>query len=243
MTERPKILLLPGNMCGDRMWDAILPALDGWPVARPVLLENSIGAMADTCLVNHSGPLIPIGFSMGAIVALAIAQTAPERVAAIGLIDVNPGPDRPDRAAHRLRQQRDVLANGVEQTVIDELKPSYFAHENRSHAHLRSLVLEMARDLGPKVFLAQSEALRTRPDHRTVLSALDVPKLLAVGEQDTLCPPQLHRQLANGLSNCELHVVPGAGHMLPLEQPAKLATHLSNWLIRIEKEILCPAQS
>lgn len=240
---RPTILLLPGNMCDGRMWDALYPALDGWPVAFAELTQDTIKAMAQSCLAAYPGKLIPVGFSMGAIVALAIAELAPERVAALGLLDANAGPDRPDRAASRKRQQRDVLANGVDQVVMDELKPSYFARANQSNTQMRDLVLAMARALGPQVFVAQSEALRIRPDYSAVLSALDVPKFLAVGEEDAMCPPKIHAQLVAGAANCELHVVPGAGHMLPLEQPAKLAAHLSAWLARIEKEVLCPAVS
>ncbi len=87
----------------------------------------------------------------------------------------------------------------------------------------------MALTLGDATFIAQSEALRTRPDQRHVLAGLDVPVLIACGEEDRLCPPDWHRALAASAREASLHVIEGAGHMLPLEQPAALAAAITAW--------------
>ena len=236
MKERATILLLPGNMCDERMWSGIVPELQEWRVVTPVPTQDNIAGMAQACLDAHPGRLIPIGFSMGGIVALALAKAAPERVAAIGLIDTNAGADLPERAAMRPRQQRDVQAGGLQRIVVEELQPKYFAAENRSDERLLALVLDMALALGPEVFVRQSEALRTRPDQQDVLPLLEVPSFLACGVEDQLCPPQLHQELAEGARAGELHIVPGAGHMLPLERPEELARLLKRWLTEVEKE-------
>ncbi len=237
LRDRPTLLLLPGNMCDARMWDGVLPSISGWRVECPVPRQSSIPEMAKACLSGYPGKLLPVGFSMGAIVALAIAEMAPDRVTGIGLIDVNAGADRPERAAMRPRQQRDVLSGNLDALVMDELKPSYFADCNRRNAKMLSLVLDMARNLGTDVFIAQSEALRTRSDYRHVLGSLGKPVFLACGEADTLCPPLLHEELAASISDCELQIVSDAGHFLPIERPAELGELLSSWLTRKEKEI------
>ena len=234
MKERATILLLPGNMCDARMWSGIVPELQRWRVVTPVPTQDSIAGMAQACLDAYSGRLIPIGFSMGGIVALALARAAPERVAAIGLIDTNAGADLPERAAMRPRQQRDVQAGGLERIVVEELQPKYFAAENRSDERLLALVLDMALALGPEVFVRQSEALRTRPDQHDVLPLLGVPSFLVCGAEDQLCPPRLHQDLAEGARASELHIVSGAGHMLPLERPEVLARLLKRWLAKID---------
>ncbi len=103
-------MLLPGNMCDARLWPSELRA--SLPGAREVsfLAETSIDAMAHTALAAADGPLLPVGFSMGGIVALAMARLAPERIAALVLIDTNASADLPERAAVRPRQQADVRA-------------------------------------------------------------------------------------------------------------------------------------
>lgn len=243
MTDRPTILLLPGNMCDARMWQGVQSAFAGWEAVCRVPSQGAIPEMASACLSEVSGQLIPIGFSMGGIVALAIAELAPDRVAALGLLDTNAGTDRADRATLRLRQQRDVRAGRLPSVVMEELKPLYFARENRSDERLRSLVHDMAIALGPEVFVAQSEALRLRPDYSHVLGSFAGPVFFACGEEDELCPPELHRGMAQRVARGELHIVPGAGHLLPIERPGTLSPLLADWLARIEKETLCPAAS
>ena len=49
-----------------------------------------------------------------------------------------------------------------------------------------------------------------------------VPTTVFVGTRDTLTPPRLARQLAAGIPGAELHVISGAGHMLPLEEPDRI---------------------
>lgn len=231
---KPTILLLPGNMCDARLWKAVAPQLEGWPTAFPALdRDDSIAAMAARVLAEHPGPIIPIGFSMGGIVALTTARLAPDRVAAIGLLGTNPSADLPERAAVRPGQQKDVRAGGLERIVVDQLMPNYLAAANVGKAELRALILDMALDLGAEVFVRQSEALRTRPDQRGVVRRLDVPAFIGCGTEDILCPPRWHRQMAWSIADAKLHIFESAGHMVPLEQPEALAAALRTWLTRV----------
>ena len=243
MSDRPTVILLPGNMCDQRMWSDVLPAFSGWEAKFYLPVEGTVEAMARACLDHIQGQLIPVGFSMGAIIALAMTDIAPERIAAIGLIDTNPGADRPERAKARPRQQREALETGLARMVTEELKPAYFAKENRSNKELRSKVLDMALSLGPEIFVAQSEALRTRSGYGDILEKLEVPVFIACGAEDDLCPPSLHKEMAATTQNSELHVVPGAGHMLPMEQPQILSILLSDWLVRVRKGLPCQTAS
>ena len=235
----PAILLLPGNMCDDRLWQgadgALLRALEapGWPVRRPALDARSINAMAEAVLGDHPGPILPIGFSMGGIVALEVARLAPTRLAGLALIGTNMAADLPERAEARPRQQAAVRAGKLDEIVMGELKPNYLAASNRGNRPLLQLIRDMALKLGPDVFVRQSEALRTRFDLSGVLPGLRVPTFIACGAEDRLCPPEWHRRMAKAASDAELHVIPGAGHMLPLEQAEELGTRLSTWLKRI----------
>lgn len=223
-------VLLPGNMCDDRLWtDGVRAALPG-AVDADLTRDDAIEAMAIRALMAADGPLLPVGFSMGGIVALMMAELAPDRVAGLALVDTNASADLPERAAARPRQQADVRAGLLERVVVEELKPNYLASVNRGNRALLALLRDMALALGPDVFVRQSEALRTRPDLRHVLAAFDAPVLLVCGEEDRLCPPDWHQELALSARDAVLHVVAHAGHMLPLERPDALADHLRNWL-------------
>lgn len=240
----PTVVLLPGNMCDGRLWEGgdgvILSRLAeaDWRIVRPSLDADSIGAMAADVLRSEPGPLVPVGFSMGGIVALEMARQAPDRAIALGLIDSNAAADLPERAAARPDQQAWVRAGDLETVVVNELKPNYLAAVNRGDRAMLDLLRDMALALGPDVFVRQSEALRTRPDLVPVLSRFAGPALVACGAEDRLCPPSWHERWATLAPRAELHVVDGAGHMLPLEEPHRFADLLLDWITRT-----CPIAS
>lgn len=223
----PRLLLLPGNMCDARLWGG----LDGLPAVHADLTrDDTIAAMAARALAEHPGALVPVGFSMGGIVALEMARQAPERIRGLILADTNAGDDLPERAAVRPAQQQRVRGGELARIVADELKPAYLAAQNRDDLAIRSRVFDMAMALGDDVFIRQSEALRTRADLAPVLDAFAGPVLLVCGAEDGLCPPAWHEAMAARCRHAELRVIAGAGHLLPLEQPQAFRAAIDDWL-------------
>ncbi len=226
-------ILLPGNMCDSRLWpDTVRNALPG-AIDLDTALDDTIDGMASRALDLTAGMLLPVGFSMGAIVGLAMAKRAPNRIAGAMLIGLNAGADLPDRAAHRPSQQAEVRAGGLERVLVKELKPNYLATKRRSDVALLDLLRDMGLALGPDVFVRQSEALRTRPDLIPVLAALDVPVALLCGAEDALCPPAWHERWCTIAKDATVTVAAACGHMLPLEAPDLLAAELIKFRERI----------
>jgi pimeloyl-ACP methyl ester carboxylesterase len=238
MTITP--VLLPGNMCDARLWRGgdgiILDCLRQSGFAEPVDADlaqgASIAAMAARTLTSVEGDVLPIGFSMGAIVAMEMWCQSPERIKALVLLGYNATADLPERAAHRPAQQADVSKGGLERVLIKELKPNYLGATQRGDTALLGLLREMGLALGPDVFIRQSEALRLRADRRETLPAVTVPVLFGSGAEDSLCPPAWHADWASRIPDAENFVVYGAGHMLPLENPEALAAHLERWFLK-----------
>ena len=227
---QPSLIFVPGNMCDARLWHEVND-IPGWAtVDAPPLGQASIPAMASAVLAKLHGPIIPLGFSMGGIVALEMARQAPEWVKAMVLIDTNAGADLPERATLRPVQQARVRNGEMATIIADELKPAYLAAANRDDDALKQLLFDMAMDLGEDVFVAQSEALRTRDDLGPVLGTFDGPIAVMCGAEDRLCPPEWHEAMALRAKDGRLTIIPGAGHMLPLEQPAAFSAALISWL-------------
>jgi pimeloyl-ACP methyl ester carboxylesterase len=238
------VVLVPGNMCTDRVWRACADRLTaaGYVVRHaPPLTAPSVAEIADAILETLDTPAVLVGFSMGAIVAVELASRSPQLVQGLALIGFNASADLPERMAVRPRQQADVRGGRLREVVGEELKPNYLADANRGDAGLLAAVMDMALSLGPDTFVAQSEALRSRPDLRTVLPRLNMPVLLACGAEDRLCPPEWHRGWAARVGdNAQVVEIDGAGHLLPLEQPQALADALLKWLA---KEVQCQTAS
>jgi pimeloyl-ACP methyl ester carboxylesterase len=54
-------------------------------------------------------------------------------------------------------------------------------------------------------------------DTRDRLAEITAPTLVAVGALDAETPPSYARTLADGIAGAQLHVIPGAGHLLNAE--------------------------
>lgn len=223
------LVLLPGHMCDARQWG---PQLAAFSAARTVLLPGC--AAADTMAALAAGVLRDApprfalaGLSMGGILAMEVARQAPGRVERIALLDTNPLPEAEEvKRARRARMAR-VEQGALAEVVRDEMKPLYLAERR---GDLLDLCLEMALALGPGAFLRQSHALMGRPDQTATLAALDVPALVLHGTEDRLVPIDRARLMAGLLPRATLEVVPGAGHLPPLERPEAVNAALARWL-------------
>ena len=101
-------------------------------------------------------------------------------------------------------------------------------HEQRPHvlAEIRGLV-----EAQPAEGVAWAQrAMAHRPDSAETLRAFTGPSLVVVGEQDALTPPESARNLAALLPNSAYRVVPGAGHLAPVEAPEAFAEAVRPWL-------------
>ncbi len=225
--------MLPGMMCDERLFapqilafenefEIIVPRLD-WPA--------SIEGMARRILGEIKAPTFNLmGLSMGGIVAMSLVGLAPQRVNRLALLDTNHLADAPSRFAIRNRQIEDVKAGKLRQVITTEMKPIYLAKGNRKNRALLDLLITMALELGDTIFIAQSIALRDRSDHTDILRNYHGPTLLLCGEEDALCPPLYHAQMAELVSRGVLRKITGAGHMATLEQATSVTAAVTEWL-------------
>jgi pimeloyl-ACP methyl ester carboxylesterase len=80
------------------------------------------------------------------------------------------------------------------------------------------------------VFVRQNEI--ERRDGEAALRALRCPILIICGEHDQITPLADMRELANILPGAEFVVIPGSGHLTPMEAPDAVNGALRRWLAR-----------
>ena len=237
-------LLIPGNMCDARTWRGgsdvirrkLREKLGKEPADANVFEDDTVEEMARRALRSTHGPLVPIGFSMGAIVGVEMALQAPGRISGLVLSGYNAGADLAARASARPGQQDRVRRGLLQEVIVEELKPLYLAAENKSDQELRDLLLDMAIAAGPCVFVRQSEALRNRKGRKLQLGELDIPVLYLAGCEDRLCPPKWHMEWSSLTPRSCFVEIEGAGHLAPLEQPRRFANAIEQWInINIER--------
>lgn len=227
------LVLLPGTLCDARVFGPWLKAIAGHQAmqGRAVLYADVSGLssahdIAARVLEITPGRFIPVGFSLGAIVALELAWMAPDRVGAMVLVAAN-GRDVP--TANHADRRAAAAADPVN-LVKDVLWPRYVAKSRQNDGLLRDLIADMALASLPGTLAMQTEVALTRTDKRPWLAGMAMPALVLGGALDLIAPSPLQEELAAGLPNATLHIAADAGHFLPLERPDFCARELTNWL-------------
>ncbi len=100
------------------------------------------------------------------------------------------------------------------------------ARSDTPELHERRLALIKRRD----GFLRQQTAIMNRPDSRADLARIHVHTLVLCGADDALTPVEVHREMATGIADSRLVVVPDCGHLSTLEAPDRVNAELRRWL-------------
>lgn len=228
----PPVVLLPGLGCDERLWQPVGTRLqDRFTVIYPRTwgrhnLAEAAVELADLLDDAAGRPAGVAGLSMGGYLALELLRLAPEKVRAVALVDTTAFADDPERAAKR-RQVLRLLEAGQFPEVLGAFAASVLAPSHADEGPALDLVLAMGRELGPEVFAAGVEAILRRVPYEDVLGLIRVPTLILCGEHDTLTPPDVARRMAAQVPGARLEVVPGAGHLSPLENPEPVARALA----------------
>ena len=230
----PTLLFLPGTLCDRRVWHETHRQLDcAWPcVFVDYRYQTSIVAMAEKALADVEGAVIPIGVSMGAIVALEIWRQAARRVVALALFDTDPSADTPERRNRRDAQLLAMTSGNFREVVRSQLLPGYFSATQPPDQHAENTVMAMAVEHGAQAFAAQSRALTSRPNGWPLLRQITVPTLVACGADDRICRPEIHEAMASTIPEAFVtyRTIANAGHLSPLAQPKAVASLLQAWL-------------
>lgn len=75
--------------------------------------------------------------------------------------------------------------------------------------------------------------LAARPDSGQTLAAINVPCLVVVGEEDTVTPRENSERLTRDIAGSQLEIIPDAGHLSPLENPAEFNKVMERFLAAI----------
>jgi 3-oxoadipate enol-lactonase len=243
--RRGNLILLHAFPLSAHMWEGQLEHAErGWRVIAPHL-RGFDGATADpaaSSVDDYAADVIDLldalhiqeavvgGLSLGGYLAFAILRLAPRYVQALILADTRSQADTPEAIQGRERMIQLVEARGPA-AIADEMIPKLLGETTRRQRtdivdKVRALVLSNST----AAIAGAIRALMTRPDSTPLLSTIHCPTLILVGDEDTLTPPALAEQLHSGIAGSERVVIPAAGHLSNLEQPAAFNAALARFL-------------
>lgn len=230
MNPKPLLVFLPGTLCTG----AIFSTYSNHSLYDSLTIEfsheASLDEMANTVLTQvGERAFIPVGFSMGGMVAFELIRQRPAQISGLILLNSNCLADTPERSKGREHQLQLARDKGLPFLYQDIMLPVFFADPECKHA---KLVVDMASALGISTFEAQLNVLAQRPDSLPLLKHFNKPSLIIGAEHDLPCPPDHQQVMASALQQGELHILKHCGHFALLEQADAIKNHINNWIGR-----------
>lgn len=227
------VILLPGLACDDELFRHQAAALRG--LAHVVHVSDAhtrcatLPDMAALLLAEHPGRQVLIGASMGGMLAMEMHRQAPQRVAALGLLGTTARPDTPELITLRTQACELFAAGRMDEVLRANVLLAFHPTAARAPG-LVDRYLAMIRRAGADQLIAQNQAVMARVDQRPHLHGIGCPVLVACGEADLLTTPEHAREMTKLMPHARLEMIPGAGHMLTLEQPQRVTRLLRDWM-------------
>ncbi|MFI7412047.1 4-carboxymuconolactone decarboxylase [Streptomyces sp. NPDC049627] len=228
--EAPVLILGPSLGTTWHMWDRQVPELaQQWRVFRfdlpghggaPAYPAGSVADLADRLLATLDGLGVQrfgyAGCALGGALGIELALRHPERLASLALIAASPRFGTADEFRQRGVIVRTNGLDPIARTSPDRWFTSGFA---AAQPAITEWAVQMVRTTDPGCYIAACEALAAF-DVRPRLGGVTVPTLVLVGSDDQVTGPAEARTLVAGIPDARLAVVPGASHLVPVEQPA-----------------------
>lgn len=228
MNNKPLLVFIPGTLCTSQVFKPMVENLEYDSVLIDYKYHDSLQAMSEEVfrLVGDK-PIIPVGFSMGGMVAFELIRRVKEQIRGLILLDSNAHADLPGRQEGRERHLALAKKTNLTNLMQEVYLPVYF---EKSECAESQIVLQMAETLGIDVFEAQLQVIAQRPASLDVLKEFAKPTLIIGGENDLPCPPLHQLMMADVAVNSECHIIPQCGHFAVLEQPQKIAKLINRWI-------------
>jgi 3-oxoadipate enol-lactonase len=233
--DGPAVLLIHGYPLDRSIWTHAMAELDGF---RRIALDlrgmgrsdapdlgysietyaGDLAALLDTLGIEET---VLCGLSMGGYIAFEFLRRWRHRVRGLVLMDTRAEADTPDGMRARDAAAVSAREHGTA-AMADELLPRMLSPATLTGSpEVVDRVRAMLAAAPVAGMVGALGAMRDRPDSTELLATLaGLPTLVLVGEHDALTPPSQVRGLAGAIPGARLVVVPGAGHLPPIERPA-----------------------
>lgn len=166
------------------------------------------------------------GISLGGMVAMWVAAHAPERIDKLALVCTSARLGPPQLWADRAVAVRAGGPGAIADSLIGRwFTPSFIANNKGVVAWVRRLLMT-----SPAQGYAECCGVIEHMDLTGVLGRIAAPTLVIAGADDPATPPEHARQIAAGIHQARVAIVPDAAHLANVEQPELVGRLLREFL-------------
>jgi pimeloyl-ACP methyl ester carboxylesterase len=187
----------------DDLASDIVGLIRGLELSRPVLLGHSMGGMTAAVVASRRAAVIR------------------------GLILVDPT----FLSSERQRDVRDSDVADQHRRALGLQKSELVAQARARHRRRSPELVELQAEARLKTRMAAFDVLTPpNPEYRDVMSAIDVPCLLVIGDSSPVVTLDMAMELRGLNPHVRIEQVEAAGHGLPFEQPEHLGQIVASFL-------------
>ena len=172
------------------------------------------------------------GLSMGGYIALRAIEKDMDKFTGLILCDTRSEGD--DNAGKLKRSENINMINtdGLDKFIEMFVTNTFSEEAPVEKEKLFKATIEKSKKYNPHGVKGNIIAIGSRTDTTHVLSQITIPTLVLVGSFDKLTPTIVMRDMAEKIPESEFAIIPGAGHMAPLENPNAVNDLIKGFLKR-----------
>jgi 3-oxoadipate enol-lactonase len=193
-------------------------------------IEDFGDGVIQTIRDHGIGSAVFVGCSIGGYVIFDLFRRYPDMINAAVLCDTRAESDSSEARGKRrdliMRLETEGTGWYPDSVVAGLLSPGA---ETREPA-LVEKVRRWAAQPPVSTLTATVELLANRPDSTANLASITVPVLILVGEYDKATPREAAEVMHQGITQSKMHLIEGAGHLSPSENPDTVNRHLMEFL-------------
>ena len=241
----PPVVLLHPFPCDHTFWfpvaaalesryQLILPDLRGHGESEigegPALMSKHAADIARVLEAAGVGKAAIVGCSIGGYILFEFWRRFRERVNALVLCDTRPQADSDEARVNRMKAAAAVLEQGTE-PFLESMIPKLMGRTTTgTRPDLVAGARAMMRRMSAEDVNLVQRGMAERKDSVADLKTVNVPTLIAIGEEDVLSTVADGELMRQNIAGSQLKVIPKAGHYAPWEQPEAVGPLLRGFL-------------
>ncbi|TMF48813.1 MAG: alpha/beta hydrolase [Chloroflexi bacterium] len=230
------LLLIHAGIADSRMWDQQFDTFARqYRVIRFDLRGFGQSTVPAGAFANHEDPAALLAFlgiekahvvalSFGGKVALDFVLTYPEKVTSLVLVAPSVGGEEPSAEIEQFAREEEALLEQGDLVAAAELNVrTWVVGPGRTTDQVDPAVRQRVYDMQYHAFTVPipdtTEVISPEPQAITRLADIRVPALLMIGDYDLPTKQRQVERLAAEIPQAQSVVIPGAAHMVNMEQP------------------------
>lgn len=166
------------------------------------------------------------GCSIGSYILYELWRQIPSRIRALAFCCGKPQPDSPEARAGRERNIERIGRDGVSWFLDQSLEKLASAAFRKREPAQAAALRAMMQPMDAERVIAVQKALMNRPDSVPTLETITVPVIAIAGSEDVASTPKEMKTIPERIPGAEYHLLLGAGHFAPYEDPETTASIL-----------------